>query len=140
MLRITPSIVLDERELQIDFVRASGPGGQNVNKVSSSVQLRFDVKNSPSLPEVVRARLMRIAGNRVTNEGVLVIEAKQFRTQEQNRQDAVERLVNLIRRATEKPKPRKRTRPTAESKRRRLESKRRRGEIKRLRQGRPGEE
>lgn len=140
MLEVTKGLWIGEGEIQMDFVRASGPGGQNVNKVSSSVQLRFDVKNSPSLPEVVRARLMRIAGNRVTNEGVLVIEAKQFRTQEQNRQDAVERLVNLIRRATEKPKPRKRTRPTAESKRRRLESKRRRGEIKRLRQGRPGEE
>ena len=140
MIEVTEGLSIDEGEIQMDFVRASGPGGQNVNKVSSSVQLRFDVKNSPSLPEEVRERLIHIAGTRMTNEGVLVIEAKQYRTQEQNRQDAVERLVNLVRRATEKPKPRKRTRPTAESKRRRLESKRRRGEIKRLRQGRPGEE
>jgi ribosome-associated protein len=135
MIEVTPEISIDEGELQLEFVRASGPGGQNVNKVSSSVQLRFDVRNSPSLPGAVRERLARLAGSRLTTEGVLVLEAKQFRTQEQNRQDAIERLVSLVRRAAEKPKPRRPTRPTLESRRRRLESKRRRGELKRLRRG-----
>jgi ribosome-associated protein len=140
MIEVTKEISIDEGEVDLDFVRASGPGGQNVNKVSSSVQLRFDVKNSPSLPEEVRERLAHLAGNRMTSEGVLVIEAKQFRTQEQNRQDALDRLAGLIRRAAEKPRPRKKTRPTLASKQRRLETKRRKGEIKRLRRWRPGEE
>ena len=132
-IEITQDIILDENELQFEFVRASGPGGQNVNKVSSAVQLRFDVRNSPSLPEAVRERLLLLARNRVSEQGVLVIEARRFRTQEKNRQDALDRLVNLIRGAAEKPKIRKKTGPTEAARRRRLEAKRRRGEIKRVR-------
>jgi ribosome-associated protein len=132
-IEITQDIVLNENELQFEFVRASGPGGQNVNKVSSAVQLRYDVRNSPSLPEAVRERLLVLARSRVSEQGVLVIEARRFRTQEKNRQDALDRLVNLIRRAAEKPKIRKKTRPTEAAKRRRLEEKRHRGEIKRVR-------
>ncbi len=131
MIRITPYLALDEGEIKLQFIRASGPGGQNVNKVSSAVQLRFDAAHSPSLPEEVRARLMRLAGSRLTNEGEVVIEAKRFRTQERNRQDAIDRLVELIRRATEKPRPRVATRPTLASKKRRLEAKKQRGEVKR---------
>lgn len=131
MIRINPQIAIDEREIGLQFIRASGPGGQNVNKVSSAVQLRFDAAHSPSLPEDVRARLMRLAGNRLTTEGELVIEAKRYRTQGRNREDAIGRLVELIRRATEKPKPRVATRPTLASKKRRLEAKSRRGETKR---------
>ncbi|MBS4095326.1 MAG: aminoacyl-tRNA hydrolase [Sulfuricella sp.] len=131
MIRITPQIALDEREIQLQFVRASGPGGQNVNKVSSAVQLRFDAAHSPSLPEDVRERLMRLAGNRLTNEGEIVIDAQRFRTQERNRQDATQRLVELIRQASVRPKPRVATKPTKASRVRRLESKQRRGSIKR---------
>lgn len=131
MIRITPQLAIDEREIGLQFIRASGPGGQNVNKVSSAVQLRFDVAQSPSLTEEVRARLKLLAGSRLTTEGELVIEAKRFRTQERNRQDAIARLVELIRRATEKPKPRVATRPTLASKKRRLESKKQRAEVKR---------
>lgn len=131
MIRITPYLALDEGEIRLQFIRASGPGGQNVNKVSSAVQLRFDAAHSPSLPEDVRARLMRLAGSRLTNEGEVVIEAKRFRTQERNREDAIDRLVELIRRAAEKPKPRVATRPTLASKKRRLEAKKQRGEVKR---------
>ncbi len=133
MIEINKTIAIDEGEIDLNFIRASGPGGQNVNKVSSSVQLRFDVKNSPSLPEDVRERLVKIASNRMNNDGVLSIEAKQYRTQEQNRVDAIERLLGLIRKAAEKPKHRKPTKPTEASKRRRLEAKRRRGDIKKLR-------
>ena len=133
MIEITKTLSIDESEIELEFVRASGPGGQNVNKVSSSAQLRFDVKNSPSLPEDVRERLVKLAGNRMTNEGVLVIEAKQFRTQEENRKDAIDRLAALIREAAKKPKVRRPTRPSAEAKRKRLEVKRQRGEIKRMR-------
>jgi ribosome-associated protein len=133
MIEITPSISLEEGEIQYDFMRASGPGGQNVNKVSSAVQLRFNVKASPSLPEGVRRRLVNLAGKRITLEGILIIEAKRFRAQEQNRQDALDRLVALVRRAAARPKPRRPTRPTLASKQRRLESKRRHSEIKRLR-------
>ncbi len=131
MIQVTSRLSIDEREIGLTFIRASGPGGQNVNKVSSAVQLRFDVAHSPSLPEDVRARLMKLAGNRLTTEGELVIEAKRHRTQERNRQDAIGRLVDLIRLATEKPKPRVATRPTLASKKRRLEAKVRRGETKR---------
>ena len=131
-IEITDQISIDESELQLDFVQGSGPGGQNVNKVASQVQLRFNV-NSPSLPDDVRSRLMNIAGNRITNSGELIINAQRYRTQEQNRQDAIERLVELIREAAVPPKKRKRTHPTLASKRKRLESKRRHSEIKRLR-------
>jgi ribosome-associated protein len=133
MISITQTISIDEREIQERFVLASGPGGQNVNKVATAVQLRFDVAGSPSLPEEVRTRLTRLAGRRMTDEGVLLIDARRFRTQERNRQDARERLFTLIRRAAEPPKPRKKTRPTLASRARRLESKRQRGETKRRR-------
>ena len=132
MIPITPAIALDENEIQYEFVRASGPGGQNVNKVATAVQLRFDVANS-SLPADVRKRLTRLAGKRLTDEGILILEAQRYRTQERNRQDALDRLVALIRRATEKPKPRRQTQPTLASQQRRLESKRRRSGIKRTR-------
>jgi len=138
MIQVTNSIALDEDELQESFIRASGPGGQNVNKVESAVQLRFDVRQSPSLPEDVKARLARIAGRRMTNDGVLIITAQRFRAQERNREDAVARLVEMIRQATERPKPRRPTRPTLASKKRRLEAKCRRSEIKKGRSGKPG--
>ena len=133
MIRVTDDIAIDEREIQEDFVRASGPGGQNVNKVATAVQLRFDVANCPSLPDGVRERLIRLAGKRVTAEGVLIVEARRFRTQERNRKDALDRLVKLIGRAASKPKTRRRTRPTLASRQRRLETKRRQSRAKRLR-------
>lgn len=138
MLEITPSLKIDERELQLIFIRASGPGGQNVNKVATAVQLRFDVRTS-SLPEGVKIRLIKIAGKRVTNEGLLVIEAKKFRTQEQNREDAIQRFVELVRKAAVKPKPRAKTKPTQASKEKRLKAKKVRGEIKKIRQNKPYE-
>jgi ribosome-associated protein len=137
MIQITDLIKIEESELQYDFVRASGPGGQNVNKVASAVQLRFDIWNSPSLAQAVKERLVQIAGSRVSNEGILIIEANRYRTQEQNRQDAFQRLVRSIGLAARPPKQRKKTRPTRLSKERRLEGKRRRGEIKRLRREKP---
>lgn len=130
MIEIAPGIAIDERELEVSFVRASGPGGQNVNKVSTAVELRFDARNSPSLPDEVRYRLYRLAGSRLTQEGVVVIFAQRFRDQPLNKQDAIDRLVELIRQATERPKPRKKTRPTKASKTRRLESKARRSGVK----------
>ena len=133
MLEITPSLHIDERDLQIEFVRASGPGGQNVNKVATAVQLRFDVHGS-SLAEEVKERLTRLAGKRITGEGVLLIEARRFRTQEQNREDAIQRFVELVRKSLVQPKPRKKTKPTAGSKEERLKEKKRKGEIKKLRQ------
>jgi ribosome-associated protein len=132
MLAITPDFQIDERDLQIDFIRASGPGGQNVNKVSTAAQLRFHIKES-SLPEEAKARLIQLAGKRVTNESILIIEAKRYRTQEQNREDAIQRFVALVRKSFEKPESRKKTKPTKASKEARLKEKKRKGETKRLR-------
>jgi ribosome-associated protein len=137
MIRITDAIAIAEDELEERFIRASGPGGQNVNKVSSAVQLRFDVRHSPNLPADVRSRLERLAGSRLTRAGVLVITAQRHRTQERNRTDALERLCELIRRAAIAPIPRKATRPTAGARERRLESKKRRSDLKGMRQGKP---
>ena len=133
MIEVTPDIRIDEDELSFSFVRASGPGGQNVNKVSTAVQLRFDAANSPNLPEAVRARALRLAGRRATTEGVIVLDARRHRTQERNRQDAVERLVALLQRAAELPKPRTSTKPTRASRIKRLDDKRRRAAVKRAR-------
>jgi ribosome-associated protein len=133
MLTVTPKVSIDENELHETFVRASGPGGQNVNKVATAVQLRFDVQHSPSLPPAVRERLLRLVAQRLTVDGELIIEAKRFRTQEQNRQAARERLVALVRKATEAPKPRRATKPSRAARQNRLEGKRRRGQVKQLR-------
>ena len=133
MIEITSLIAIDESELQYIFVRASGPGGQNVNKVATSVQLRFDVKNSPSLPLEVKARLTRLGGSRMTDEGILIIEAKRYRTQDQNRSDAIQRLTTLIHKASEIPLERRATRPSHSSQVKRIETKKKRGEVKRTR-------
>jgi ribosome-associated protein len=137
MIRITPSISIGEGEIEEHFIRASGPGGQNVNKLASAVELRFDVRGSKSLPDGVRARLERLAGRRLTRDGVLVINAQRHRTQARNRQDARERLVDLIRRAAVAPLPRRATKPGAGVRERRLQSKKHRADIKGLRQKRP---
>jgi len=132
MLKISPDFQIDERDLQIDFTRASGPGGQNVNKVATVVQLRFNVGDS-SLPEDAKERLTHLAGKRITGDGMLLIEAKRFRTQEQNREDAIKRFVELIRKSLVKPKARRTTKPTKASKEARLKEKKRKGDVKRLR-------
>jgi ribosome-associated protein len=137
MIRVTDRISIDERELEERFVRASGPGGQNVNKLSSAVQLRFDVRRSPSLPADVRMRLERLAGRRLTRDGVLVIMAQRHRTQERNRQDALDRLIELIKTASVPPTPRRPTKPTRGSKERRLATKKSRSGIKGLRREKP---
>src|SRR5579872_5128473 len=133
MIPINDDLALDERELSETFIRASGPGGQNVNKVASAAQLRFDLRASPTLPEPVKARLARLAGSRLTEAGVIVITARRFRSQERNREDARERLVALIRRAAAPPKPRRKTRPSAAQREERLAAKARRAEVKRQR-------
>src|SRR5215467_3323263 len=140
MLRINDLISIDDSEIEESFIRSSGPGGQNVNKLATAVQLRFDVRHSPSLSHEVRARLERLAGRRLTRDGVLVITAQRHRTQERNRADGLERLIELIRAATERPRPRRPTRPTFASKVRRLEGKRRRGGVKALRNTKPTHE
>jgi ribosome-associated protein len=133
MIPVTATIAIDENEISFDFIKASGPGGQNVNKVATAVQLRFDVKRSANLSREVQARLAKLAGRRITEEGLLVIEAKRFRTQEQNRQDALDRLVALVRKAAEKPKPRIKTKPSRMSKEKKLAAKRYRSRIKQMR-------
>ena len=138
MIPVTNRISLAEEEIVEVFVRASGPGGQNVNKVSSAVQLRFDMRGSPNLPEGVKDRLERLAGRRLTNDGVIVISAQRFRTQERNREDALARLVEMIRQAAVVPVTRRPTRPTLGSKMRRLEGKARRADVKSLRRDKPG--
>jgi ribosome-associated protein len=135
MIHVTDRIAIDEREIEESFVRASGPGGQNVNKVSSAVRLRFDVRRSPNLPPSVKARLERLAGNRLTGEGVLIINAQRHRTQERNRADALERLLALVREAAIPPVPRRETKVPRAERRRRIEGKRRRSAIKKLRGG-----
>ena len=133
MIPITRNISIDEKEIEEEFILSSGPGGQNVNKVATAVQLRFDVRNSPSLPEDVRERLISLAGRRINRDGILIIKARRFRAQEKNRRDAINRLVDLIKRAVRPPKARRKTGPTPASKRRRLETKRHHGDIKRKR-------
>jgi ribosome-associated protein len=137
MIPVTAKIALDEREITEFFIRASGPGGQNVNKVASAVQLRFDARHSRSLPEDVRGRLERLAGSRLTRDGVIVITAQRHRAQARNREDALARLLDLIRRAAHPPPKRRTTKPPAGARERRIESKKRRGGIKRLRQAKP---
>jgi ribosome-associated protein len=139
-IAVTDSLAIEPSELEESFIRASGPGGQNVNKVASAVQLRFDLRNSPALPPAVKARVARLAGSRLTKDGVIVITADSFRNQQQNREDALERLLDLLRRGAVVPKRRRPTRPTLASKQRRLAAKSQRGNIKRLRTSRPAED
>ena len=133
MLEINSDITIKTAEIRFDFVRSSGPGGQNVNKVASAVQLRFDIRNSTSIPDEIKQRLIKLAGKRVNSEGILLIDARTSRSQSQNRAEALERLKSLILKALHKPKPRRKTRPTTASKEKRLRSKKMRGNLKRLR-------
>jgi ribosome-associated protein len=137
MIRITPGITIDEREIEESFVRASGPGGQNVNKLATAVQLRFNVRASPSLPDDVRVRLERLAGSRLTRDGYLVIIAQRHRTQGRNREDALERLIDLIRRAAIAPRVRRPTKPTKAARERRVEAKKHRAGVKQMRRAKP---
>jgi ribosome-associated protein len=139
MIEVTPFLSINENEIQIDFIRASGPGGQNVNKVSTAAQLRFDIHNSQSLTVEVKERLVKLAGSRVTGEGILLIEAKRYRTQEQNRLDAVNRLVIWVRKALEKPCVRKATRPGAAARAKRLDEKSKHSAVKKARGFKPGD-
>jgi ribosome-associated protein len=136
MIRITERIVLEDRELEESFIRASGPGGQNVNKVSSAVQLRFDARRSPSLPNDVSIRLQKMAGSKLTRDGVIVITANRHRSQDQNRDEARERLFEMIREAANPPPPRRATKPTRAAKKRRVDSKVKRGHVKKMRSNR----
>ena len=133
MLEINSDITIKTAEIRFDFVRSSGPGGQNVNKVASAAQLRFDIRNSTSIPDEIKPRLIKLAGKRVSSEGILLIDARTSRSQSQNRAEALERLKSLILKALHKPKPRRKTKPTAASKEKRLRSKKIRGNLKRLR-------
>ena len=139
MIEITSSLALDENELQFDYIRASGPGGQNVNKVATACQLRWDVRATAALGEEVKARLLKLAGSRATEEGVIIIEAKRYRTQEGNRLDAIARLVALVQKALEAPKVRKKTKPSVTASAARVDEKKRRGAIKRTRRYNPEE-
>ncbi len=130
MIQVTDDISIQEDEIQFKFIRSSGPGGQNVNKISSAVQLRFDIENSPSLPEDVRKRLIELAGNRLTEQGVLILDSRRYRSQERNRQKAIDRLIELIIKASQVPKSRIETKPTQKSQERRLKAKHERSEIK----------
>ncbi|MBN2146764.1 MAG: aminoacyl-tRNA hydrolase [Anaerolineales bacterium] len=137
MIQITKTIGIQESEIQVEFVQSSGPGGQNVNKVASQAQLRYD---TAALPEDVQLRLVKLAGSRMSEDGVLIIQARRYRSQEQNRQDAIQRLVELVRRAAEPPEPRRKTRPSLAERQKRLQVKRRRSALKRLRRVRLDDE